>query len=132
MADRARSLRSNLAVGQKLAVGFGLVAVVLLILLVAEAPVCGSDQIGNLAEAFNSMLRQLRHREAKMTFDDSDCLDSCLHLNGRPTGGRVGVIRSTSRTHMHATTDGLTGLFNRRTFEARVRAMHQRRPAGCG
>ncbi len=225
--------------------------------LEAEAPVHGCDEIGTLATAFNSMLRQLRHRESKMieqhnraelahqvdtalemaeteddiynfvsrsleeiaperssellladnsrahftqvavagcvpegpgcrvsspnscpavraatkmTFDDSDCLDSCLHLNSRPTGprsatcvpvsfmgrsvgvlhstgpageqideevsdglemlaratgGRVGVIRSTARSQLHATTDGLTGLFNRRTFESRVRAMHR-------
>ncbi|MFV1989657.1 MAG: GGDEF domain-containing protein, partial [Acidimicrobiales bacterium] len=48
-----------------------------------------------------------------------------LETLARAAGGRIGVIRSTARTHLHATTDGLTGLFNRRTFEARARAMHR-------
>ncbi len=41
------------------------------------------------------------------------------------TGDRIGVLRSTARTQLHATTDGLTGLPNRRTFESRARAMHR-------
>lgn len=40
-------------------------------------------------------------------------------------GARIGVIRSTAKTEMHATTDSLTGLRNRRTFEIRARAMHR-------
>lgn len=104
----------------------------------------------------------------KMDFDDSEALDSCLHLNGRAsgacsatcvpvsfmgrsvgvlhtvglqgepteegvavgletlarlTGGRLGVIRSTAKTEHRASTDGLTGLLNRTSFEEKARAM---------
>ncbi len=41
------------------------------------------------------------------------------------TGGRIGMLRSMARTQLQATTDGLTGLANRRTFETRARAMHR-------
>lgn len=41
------------------------------------------------------------------------------------TGGRIGMLRSMARTQLQATTDGLTGLVNRRAFETRARAMHR-------
>jgi len=40
-------------------------------------------------------------------------------------GERIGGLRSNARTKRHATTDSLTGLPNRRTFESRARAMHR-------
>ena len=44
---------------------------------------------------------------------------------GSQAGTRLGMIRSFERTQVQASTDGLTGLLNRRSFETRVRAMHR-------
>lgn len=38
-------------------------------------------------------------------------------------GGRIGTVRSFERTQLQASTDGLTGLMNRRTFETTARAL---------
>ena len=40
-------------------------------------------------------------------------------------GARIGVIRSTTKTQLQASTDSLTGLPNRRSFETRARALHR-------
>jgi diguanylate cyclase (GGDEF)-like protein len=39
------------------------------------------------------------------------------------TGARIGTVRSFERTQLQASTDGLTGLMNRRTFETTARPM---------
>jgi diguanylate cyclase (GGDEF)-like protein len=42
------------------------------------------------------------------------------------TGNRIGTLRAFTQTHLQATTDGLTGIFNRRSFEDAVRRLgHQ-------
>ncbi len=41
------------------------------------------------------------------------------------TGARIGVLRSMAQTQLQATTDGLTGLINRRAFESRAGALHR-------
>lgn len=56
---------------------------------------------------------------------DDDLEDSIVGL-GSAAGSRIGMLRSMAETELHATTDGLTGLINRRTFETRARAMHRR------
>lgn len=38
-------------------------------------------------------------------------------------GARIGMLRTMERTHVQASTDGLTGLMNRRTFETRTRGI---------
>jgi diguanylate cyclase (GGDEF)-like protein/PAS domain S-box-containing protein len=38
-------------------------------------------------------------------------------------GARIGTVRAFEKTQLQASTDGLTGLVNRRTFETQVRAM---------
>ena len=44
-------------------------------------------------------------------------------------GARIGTVRAFEKTQLQASTDTLTGLINRRTFESRVRGLiHQRRP----
>ena len=44
-------------------------------------------------------------------------------------GARIGTVRAFEKTQLQASTDNLTGLINRRTFESRVRGLiHQRRP----
>jgi diguanylate cyclase (GGDEF)-like protein len=46
-----------------------------------------------------------------------------LHTIGIQAGNRLGMLRVMSETQVQATTDGLTGLMNRRSFENRVRAL---------
>ena len=41
------------------------------------------------------------------------------------TGNRIGTLRAFTQTHLQATTDGLTGIFNRRSFEDAVRRLAQ-------
>ena len=41
------------------------------------------------------------------------------------TGNRIGTLRAFTQTHLQATTDGLTGIFNRRSFEDAVRRLTQ-------
>ncbi len=48
-----------------------------------------------------------------------------LEMLSTQAGARIGMLRSISKTQLQATTDGLTGMLNRRTFETRVRAMHR-------
>jgi len=48
-----------------------------------------------------------------------------LEMLSTQAGARIGMLRSISRTQLQATTDGLTGMLNRRSFETRVRAMHR-------
>jgi len=43
---------------------------------------------------------------------------------GTGAGARVGELRSSADIKLQATTDPLTGLFNRRAFESRVRRLH--------
>lgn len=43
---------------------------------------------------------------------------------GTGAGSRIGELRSTADIKLQATTDPLTGLFNRRAFENRVRRLH--------
>ena len=44
-------------------------------------------------------------------------------------GARIGTVRAFEKTQLQASTDNLTGLINRRTFESRVRGLiHQGRP----
>jgi diguanylate cyclase (GGDEF)-like protein len=50
-----------------------------------------------------------------------------LTMLSTQVGARIGMLRSMRKTQMQATTDGLTGLMNRRTFESRVRALHRSR-----
>jgi len=40
-------------------------------------------------------------------------------------GSRIGMLRTTADIKLQATTDPLTGLFNRRVFESRARALHR-------
>jgi diguanylate cyclase (GGDEF)-like protein len=40
-------------------------------------------------------------------------------------GARIGMLRTMSRTSLQASTDSLTGLMNRRTFQSRIRAMRR-------
>jgi diguanylate cyclase (GGDEF)-like protein len=40
-------------------------------------------------------------------------------------GARIGMLRTMVRTSLQASTDGLTGLMNRRTFQSRMRAMRR-------
>ena len=46
-----------------------------------------------------------------------------LEVLANQTGARVGMIRVVSESQLQATTDHLTGLINRRAFEAKVRAL---------
>jgi diguanylate cyclase (GGDEF)-like protein len=48
---------------------------------------------------------------------------SQLTLLATQLGGRVGTIRSFERSQLQATTDGLTGLRNRRTLETEIRGL---------
>lgn len=41
-------------------------------------------------------------------------------------GARIGMLRTMVRTQEQASTDSLTGLMNRRTFQTRMRALHRR------
>jgi PleD family two-component response regulator len=43
-------------------------------------------------------------------------------------GARIGMLRTMVRTSLQASTDGLTGLMNRRTFQSRMRAMRRTTP----
>jgi len=43
---------------------------------------------------------------------------------GAAAGARIGALRSSADIKLQATTDPLTGLFNRRAFESRVRRLH--------
>jgi diguanylate cyclase (GGDEF)-like protein len=40
-------------------------------------------------------------------------------------GARIGMLRTMVRTSLQASTDGLTGLMNRRTFQSRMRSMRR-------
>jgi diguanylate cyclase (GGDEF)-like protein len=42
-------------------------------------------------------------------------------------GARIGTVRAFARTQLQASTDGLTGLINRRTLETQVRSMMRQR-----
>lgn len=46
-----------------------------------------------------------------------------LNVLSTQAGARIGILRSMAKTQIQATTDGLTGLINRRTFETRARAV---------
>lgn len=41
------------------------------------------------------------------------------------SGARLGMLRTMARTSLQASTDALTGLMNRRTFQSRIRAMRR-------
>ena len=43
-------------------------------------------------------------------------------------GARIGTVRAFQRTQLQASTDGLTGLVNRRTLETQLRGLHQAQP----
>src|SRR5437773_12491710 len=42
-------------------------------------------------------------------------------------GARIGTVRAFERTQLQASTDGLTGLINRRTLEQKLRALARQR-----
>ena len=52
-----------------------------------------------------------------------------LEVLANQSGARIGMIRVVSESQLQATTDHLTGLLNRRAFEAKVRDLHRRRHA---
>src|SRR5262249_23711639 len=46
-----------------------------------------------------------------------------LPVLSKPSGNRLGMLRIMAETQLQATTDGLTGLMNRRSFENRERSL---------
>ena len=48
-----------------------------------------------------------------------------LTMLSTQAGARIGMLRTMVRTHEQASTDSLTGLMNRRTFQTRIRAMRR-------
>lgn len=51
-------------------------------------------------------------------------IDALSSLSAQ-AGARIGMLRTMTRTSLQASTDGLTGLMNRRTFQSRIRAMRR-------
>jgi diguanylate cyclase (GGDEF)-like protein len=51
-------------------------------------------------------------------------IDAVTMLSSQ-AGGRVGMLRTMIRTQVQASTDSLTGLMNRRTFETRIRSLRR-------
>jgi diguanylate cyclase (GGDEF)-like protein len=50
-----------------------------------------------------------------------DAVVKQLELLASQTGARIGTLRAFTQTHLQATTDGLTGILNRRSFEDAAR-----------
>lgn len=48
-----------------------------------------------------------------------------LEMLSTQSGARIGMLRSIAKTHTQATTDGMTGMLNRRAFETRLRSIHR-------
>ncbi len=55
---------------------------------------------------------------------DADEVDAVASLSSQ-AGARIGMLRTMARTSLQASTDSLTGLMNRRTFQSRIRAMRR-------
>ncbi len=51
-------------------------------------------------------------------------IDAVTMLSGQ-AGARIGMLRTMIRTQVQASTDSLTGLMNRRTFESRIRSLRR-------
>lgn len=60
--------------------------------------------------------------ENQLPADDE--IDAVTMLSGQ-AGARIGMLRTMIRTQVQASTDSLTGLMNRRTLEARIRALRR-------
>jgi diguanylate cyclase (GGDEF)-like protein len=127
-------------------------------------PACGVDSPDHCPAARRAQVQR---------FPDSDELDACPKLRGRPegamsamcvpvsimgrsvgvihvtreqhtsfsenteqdlatlaklSGARIGLLRVMAETQLQATTDSLTGLFNRRSFEHRVATLRREEP----
>ncbi|MGO9856221.1 MAG: diguanylate cyclase [Acidimicrobiales bacterium] len=128
-------------------------------------PACGVDSPDHCPAARRAQVQR---------FQDSEELDACPKLRGRPegamsamcvpvsimgrsvgvihvtgkqndwftenteqdlatlaklSGARIGLLRVMAETQLQATTDSLTGLLNRRSFEHRVAALRREEPA---
>jgi diguanylate cyclase (GGDEF)-like protein len=55
---------------------------------------------------------------------DDDEVDAVASLSSQ-AGARIGMLRTMARTSLQASTDSLTGLMNRRTFQSRIRSMRR-------
>ena len=55
---------------------------------------------------------------------DAGEVDAVSSLSAQ-AGARIGMLRTMARTSLQASTDSLTGLMNRRTFQSRIRAMRR-------
>lgn len=55
---------------------------------------------------------------------DVDEVEAVSSLSAQ-AGARIGMLRTMARTSLQASTDSLTGLMNRRTFQSRIRAMRR-------
>lgn len=60
--------------------------------------------------------------ENQLPADDE--IDAVTMLSGQ-AGARIGMLRTMIRTQVQASTDSLTGLMNRRTFESRIRSLRR-------
>jgi diguanylate cyclase (GGDEF)-like protein len=54
----------------------------------------------------------------------SDEIDAVTMLSAQ-AGARIGMLRTMVRTQVQASTDSMTGLMNRRTFEGRIRSLRR-------
>ena len=54
----------------------------------------------------------------------AEVVDALSNLSTQ-SGARIGMLRTMVRTSLQASTDSLTGLMNRRTFQSRIRAMRR-------
>jgi diguanylate cyclase (GGDEF)-like protein len=60
--------------------------------------------------------------ENQLPTDDE--IDAVTMLSSQ-AGARIGMLRTMIRTQVQASTDSLTGLMNRRTFESRIRSLRR-------
>jgi diguanylate cyclase (GGDEF)-like protein len=55
---------------------------------------------------------------------DASAVDAVTSLSAQ-AGARIGMLRTMARTSLQASTDSLTGLMNRRTFQSRIRTLRR-------
>ncbi len=55
---------------------------------------------------------------------DQNAVDAVTSLSAQ-AGARIGMLRTMVKTSLQASTDSLTGLMNRRTFQSRIRALRR-------